>query len=350
VLALQSEVARAVAGEIRATLTPDEESRLARARPVDPQVHELVLRGRYTLSNAATEQDLRKAVSLFEQALAKDPANAAAYAGLAYCHIGFTDFYLPPWETMPRAKAAALRALEIDETLEDAHTALGGVSFAYDWNWTAAERELRRAIELNPNSAQAHDYFALYLSDVGRSEETLAEIRKARELDPLSVMIHVDAMNEFFGLHRYDEAVERGHMALELDPGNGNARAMLAIVLVQQGRLREAVAEAEKAIQSGDSPLVLATAGGVFPVAGDPGRGRRILGELAEISKKRYVCPYEIGVIHLGLGEKDEAFRWLEKGFNDRSICMQGTKQDPRLTPLHGDPRYEDLLRRLAFP
>jgi TolB-like protein/thioredoxin-like negative regulator of GroEL len=350
VLALQSEVARAVAGEIRATLTPDEESRLARARPVDPQVHELVLRGRYTLSNAASEQDLRKAVSLFEQALAKDPANAAAYAGLAYCHIGFTDFYLPPWETMPRAKAAALRALEIDETLADAHTALGGVSFAYDWNWTAAERELRRAIELNPNSAEARDYYALYLSDLGRSEEALAEIRKARELDPLSVMIHVDAINEFFSLHRYDEAVERGRMALELDPGNGNARVMLAIVLVQQGRLREAVAEAEKAIQSGDSPLVLATAGGVFPAAGDPGRARRILGELAEVSKKRYVCPYEIGVIHLALGEKDEAFRWLEKGFRDRSICMQGTRQDPRLEPLHGDPRYEDLLRRLAYP
>jgi tetratricopeptide (TPR) repeat protein len=317
---------------------------------VDPQVHELVLRGRYTLSNAASEQDLRKAVSLFEQALAKDPANAAAYAGLAYCHIGFTDFYLPPWETMPRAKAAALRALEIDETLADAHTALGGVSFAYDWNWTAAERELRRAIELNPNSAEARDYYALYLSDLGRSEEALAEIRKARELDPLSVMIHVDAINEFFSLHRYDEAVERGRMALELDPGNGNARVMLAIVLVQQGRLREAVAEAEKAIQSGDSPLVLATAGGVFPAAGDPGRARRILGELAEVSKKRYVCPYEIGVIHLALGEKDEAFRWLEKGFRDRSICMQGTRQDPRLEPLHGDPRYEDLLRRLAYP
>ena len=350
ILSLQSEVARAVAGEIRAAVTPAEKSRLAKAQPVDPEVHELDLRGRYQLNNAASEQDIRKAIGLFEQALAKDPGDAPAYAGLAFGQSSLTDFYLPPRETMPRAKDAAIRALELDETLADAHTALGWVHTAYDWDWPAAEKEFRRALELNPSSASAHDGYANYLTVVGRSEKALAEIRRARELDPLSVSIHSDALNAFFNLKRYAEAIERARIILELDPNNGFAHAQLALVYVQMGRRSEAVSEAEKTIQNSDSPLNHATAGTALAAVGETGRARALLGQLMEVSKKRYVCPYEIGLIYVGLGDKDEAFRWLEKGYQDRSICMQYTKQDPRMTPLHGDPRYEDLLRRLAFP
>jgi tetratricopeptide (TPR) repeat protein len=317
---------------------------------VDPEVHELDLRGRYQLNNAASEQDIRKAIGLFQQALAKDPGDALAYVGLANAHGALTDFYLPPKETMPRAKAAAIRALELDDTLAEAHTALGWVHTAYDWEWSAAEMEFRRAIELNPSSADSHDRYANYLTVVRRPDEAVAEIRRARELDPLSISVHCDALLDLFMLKRYDEAAERARIIFEMDPANGFAHALLALTYVQIGRRSEAIAEADKAIQNSDSPLNQAVAGTALAAVGESGRARRLLDELMEVSKKRYVCPYEIGVTHLGLGEKDEAFRWLEKGYEGRSICMQYTRQDPRLTPLHADPRYTDLLRRLAFP
>ncbi|MFY9549673.1 MAG: protein kinase [Thermoanaerobaculia bacterium] len=349
-LSLQSEVAQAVAAEVQAAVTPAEQSRLLKARPVDPEVHELDLRGRYQLNRAASEQDIRKAIGVFEQALAKDPGDALAYVGLANAYGALTDYYLPPRETMPRAKAAAIRALELDDTLADAHTALGWVHVAYDWEWSSAEVEFRRAIELNPSSAESHDRYGNYLTVVRRPEEAVAEIRRARELDPLSIGVHNDALLDYFMLRRYDEAAERARIIFEMDPSNAFAHALLALVYVQMGRRSEAIAEAEKGIQNSDSPMNLATAGTALAATGEPGRARRLLDELMEVSKKRYVCPYEIAVIHLGLGEKDEAFRWLEKGYQERSICMQYTRQDPRLTPLHTDPRYADLVRRLAFP
>ena len=350
VLSLQSEVARAVADEIRTAVTPAEQTRLAKARPVDPEVHELDMRGRYQLNNATSEQDIRKAIGLFQQALAKDPGDAPAYVGLADGYSSLTEFYLPPQETMPRAKAAAIRALELDDTLADAHTMLGWLHTAYDWEWSSAETEFRRALELKPNSADAHGGYGNYLTVVGRQEEAVAEIRRASELDPLSIGIHNNALVDLFMLKRYLEALERGRMVFELDPNNAFAHAQLALVHIQMGHRSEAISEAEKGIQNSDSPLNRAMAGTVLAAAGESARASRILDELMEVSRKRYVCPFEVGVIHLGLGDKDEAFRWLEKGYQDRSLCMQYTKQDPRLTPLHGDSRYEDLLRRLAFP
>ncbi len=350
VLSLESEVAQAVADEIQAALTPAERSRLSRTRPVDPEVHELDLRGRYFLNNAASEQDIRKAIGTFQKALARDPGDASAYAGIADGYLGLSDYYLPPLETMPQARAAATRALELDETLADAHATLGFLHTAFDWDWPAAEKELRRALELNPNHAQAHDAYGNYLTVVGRGEEALAEIRRARELDPLSVAVNLDAVVELFMLRRYADAVERARVLLDMDPNNGNAHAMLAIVYVQLGRRAEAVAEAVKGIRETDSPLNIATAGTALAASGEEAEARRVLQNLKEIAAKRYACPYEIGLIHVGLGEKDEGFRWLEKGYNERSICMMYAKQDPRMMPLHGDPRYEDLLRRLAFP
>ena len=178
----------------------------------------------------------------------------------------------------------------------------------------------------------------------------MAEIRRARELDPLSITVNSDALLDLFDLRRYPEAIERARIVFDLDPNNANAHALLSLVYVEMGRRAEALAEALKGIQDSDSPLNIATAGTALAALGEEARARKVLEDLKRIAAQRYTCPYEIGLIHVGLGEKDEGFRWLEKGYNERSICMMYTKQDPRMMPLHGDPRYEDLLRRLAFP
>jgi tetratricopeptide (TPR) repeat protein len=349
VLSLQSEVARAVAAEVRTAITPQEDERLRRVRSVDPEVHELYLQGRYHW-NKGTEPEIRRAIELYERVLARDPRSALAYAGIADAWASLTDHFLPPLETMPRARAAAIRALELDETLAESHVALGNVYLVYDWNWSGAEKEYRRAIELNPSYSEAHAGYGHYLAVVGRHAESADEMRKARELDPRSILVGFYSGWNLLLAGRVDESIEVSRKTVELDPSFGWARLNLAIAYVEKGLLADAVSEAEKGIEKFDSPLARATAGTVFAAAGDRKRARQVLDELAAISDQRYVCPYEIALVHLGLGDRDETFRWLEKGFRDRSICMVYTKYDPRLRPLRGDPRYVDLVRRIGFP
>jgi TolB-like protein/Tfp pilus assembly protein PilF len=350
VLALQSEVAGEVAREIRAALTPEEKARLSRPRPLDPEVHELYLRGRYQLSKAASQEDIRKGINNFERALAKDPGYAPAYAGLADGWAALSDFYLPPWETMPKAGAAARKALELDETLAEAHASLGGVLFSYDWKWPEAEREFRRAIELNPGYAEAHHWYGISLIALGRQGEGITELRRARSLDPLSLPVNFDVGFGLFLARQSGEAVEQFRKVIEIEPAFAWAHVGLALANSALGRFDEAVTEAEEGIKLDDSPLMRATACGAIAIAGRRERARELLAELKEVSKTRYVCPYEIGVVHLNLGERDEAFRYLEQGFRDRSICMPLTKIDPRLDSVRSDPRYIDLVKRLAFP
>ncbi len=348
-LSLQSEIARAVASEIRAALTPDEKARLAKPQPVDPEVHKLYLQGRYHWNKGA-EPEIRRAIEFYERALARDPRSALAYAGIAEAWVSLTDHFLPPLETMPRAKAAAIRALELDETLAESHVALGNVYLLYDWNWSDAEKKYRRAIELNPGYAEAHGGYGHSLAVVGRHAESAAEMTKARELDPRSVFVHTNSGWALLLAGRVDESIAVSRKAVELDASFGWTRVNLAIAYVEKGLLADAVSEAERGIENFDSPLARATAGTVFAAAGDRKRALRVLDELAAISSQRYVCPYEVALVHLGLGDRDEAFRWLEKGFRDRSVCMVYTKYDPRLRPVHGDPRYVDLVRRIGFP
>jgi eukaryotic-like serine/threonine-protein kinase len=350
VLALQAEVARAVAAEVQAAITPQEAARLGSARPVDPEVHELYLRGRYDLNHADSRPKIEQVIATFNRALEKDPSYAAAHAGLADSYVALTDFYLPPKETMPKARAAAERALALDETLADAHISLGAVHLEYDWDWAGAGRELRRAIDLNPSGSEAHHWYANYLAAMGRYDESEIEMRKAAELDPLSTMIRLDAGWNATINRRYDAGLDWLQKATDIDPGNAFAPIFAGIALVKKGNKAEAVAAAQKGLERTDSPLWRATAVGVFALAGDRDRARRLGRELEEIAKSRYVCPYELAVIHVGLGEKEEAIRLLEKGYRDRSICMQFANIDPRLDPLRSDPRFADLLRRLAFP
>jgi len=349
VLALQSEVAQAVAREVRAAVTPEEQARLARARPVDPEVHELYLQGRQHVS-MAVEKELRTAIALFERGLARDPNDARCWAGLADAWANLSDFYLPPMEAMPKARDAAERALRLDDSLADAHASLGFVYTIYDWRWADAERELRRALELNSNYAPAHGWYSWLLAALGRPSESLRESRLARELDPLSPMILGNAGWAAMVARQPDEAIPALRRAIELEPGLGMAHATLAIVYAQKGLRSEALAEARTAQEVDHSPLILAMTGSAIATAGDLEGAREVLARLAEISKTRYVCPYEVGVIYAHLGEIDEAFRRLEKAYQVRSQCLPFLKVDPQLDPIRSDPRYADLLRRLAFP
>ena len=349
VLSLQSEIARSVATEIRATVSPDEAARLAGAKPVDPEVHELYLKGRFHF-NAGTEEEIEKAIGYFEQALAKAPTYAPVYAGLADCYRALSDFYRAPFEVMPKAKAAAQRALDLDESLAEAHTALGVVHLLWDWDWPGAERELKRAIDLKPSYGDAHSWYASLLSAMARHGEAVTESRQAQQYDPLSVGVNFWAGLVNFQARRFDQAIVEFRKAVDVQPHFGMAHAGIAISQAQKHHFAEAVVEAGKGRQVDDSPICLAMAGGVYAAVGEKGKARQVLRELVRISARRYVCPYEIAIIHIGLGEKDEAFRLLEKGFQDRSICMPFTKVDPRLAPLRSDARYADLVRRIGFP
>jgi serine/threonine protein kinase/tetratricopeptide (TPR) repeat protein len=348
VLSLQSDVAQAVAHEVRAAVTPEEQARLGRIRPVDPEVHELYLKGRQHVS-MGVEPEIRAGIALFERALAKNPQDARSWAGLADAWSGLSDFYRPPREVMPKAKEAAQKALELDDSLAEAHASLGNVYLLYEWKWAESERELRRAIELNPGFAQAHDWYGALLASIGRRTEWAKESRLAEELDPLSPIVHFDAGLNAFLSRQPDDAIQAFRRAIEIEPGFDMAHGWLALPYVQKGLIPEALREARQ-VKLENSPFAFASAGGAMAMAGDEAGARDALRRLEEISKSRYVCPYELGVIHIWLGEKNEGIRWLEKGYEVRSQCMPGTKVDPRLDPIRSDPRYTDLVKRLAFP
>jgi len=349
VLSLQSEVARSVAREIQAALTPQEQARLEGKRLVDPKVYELYLKGRERFS-MGVEKDLREAIALFQQAIARDPRDARSWAGVADSWALLSDFYLPPREAMPKAREAAETALRLDDSLADAHTSLGLVLMWYDWKWADAEKEFRLALERNPGYAAAHDGYATLLVALGRNAEWPPQSQLARSLDPLSAMFPSNAGWNFIMSRQPGEAVPALRRSVELEPAYGVAHAILAIAYAQLGQRAEALAAAHKASEVDDSPLTAATAGGAVAMAGDSSGARAMLALLENASQTRYVCPYEVGMIHLILGEKDEAFRLFEKAYEVRSACMPFLKVDPRLDPIRQDPRYKDLLARLAFP
>jgi TolB-like protein/Flp pilus assembly protein TadD len=349
VLGLQREVARDIAQEVRVKLTPQEERRLASRLPVNPEVHDVYLQGRYHF-NKGTERELKTAIEYFERAIAREPSYALAYAGLADCYGALATDYAPPREVMPKAKAAALKALELDETLSEVHMSLGRVYYFYDWDWAATEREAKRAIELNPNNADAHDLYGMYLVTLGRSEQAMTEFERAHELDPLSAGILADKVLWTWAGRRYDLAIENGRKAIQTEPSFAPSHAALALAYAQTGHFAEAIVEADTAHRLDDSPLTASMRANVYALAGRRTEAERALGEIREEMKRRYSCSYEVATVYVLLGQKDRAFEWFQKAYDARSDCMVLLKMDPRLDSIRSDPRYQELVRRVGFP
>ena len=254
---------------------------------------------------------------------------------------------------MPKAKAAAMRALELDETLAEAHTSLARVLAAYDWDWPGAEKEFKRAIELNPRYATAHQWYGGYFQAMGRSNEAIAERKRAQELDPLSLIINFELGLAFYYARDYDQAIEQFQKTLELDQNFRSAHQFLPAAYEQNGMYREAIAEYKTVNPlkgGGESSLAMAGLGHVYAVSGKKNEARTVLDELKQVSEQEYVPAISIALIYAGLGEKDQAFFWLDKGYEQRAFQLQALKIEPKWDSLRSDPRFQGLLRRMGFP
>jgi adenylate cyclase len=348
VLAMQDEVALAIAHEVNVELTPHEQARFANARPVNPQAHEAYLRGRYYLSSF-TQERVNKAIEQFEQAIKADPSFALPYTGLADAYSYGEDWYFPANEVMPKAKAAAEKALQLDDSLAEAHTSLAVIQWQYDFDWAGGESEYRRAIALNPNYAEAHHQYGYLLVFRGRFDESLAEMKRASELDPLAAGITNDLGLPLTFQARYEAAREQSRKALELDPNYYLANWALGWTDIEAGRFREAIPELEKARVTDSPPFVAGWLGYAYAAAGERGKAEAMIAELNQMSSRRFVSPYCAALIYLGLGDKERALDGLKRAYEARSQWLILLKVDRIFDPLRSEPRFVALLKKVRL-
>jgi eukaryotic-like serine/threonine-protein kinase len=353
VLALQSDVARAIADEIQVKLSPQERTRLARSRPVDPAAYEAFLKGRHLWYRRSPDA-LARALEFLQQAITLDPSHALAHAGLAdtYATVGWDLFGLSaPSESFPKARQAAQKALEIDPNCAEAHAALGWTAAGFDWDWATAEREFRHAIDLKPQYGPVHIWYSHFLRAMDRTEESLAEARRALECDPLGLVLNMHMGWHLHYSREHEKAVEQCQKTLELDPTFILAEVFLGQALEQLGAFSDAIAAFERGVDlSRRHPTYLAQLGHGFAIAGRRNDAESVLEELKELSSRRYVAARGIAEIHIGLGNVDDAFAWLEQAFQQRNGWLIHIRENPRYDRLRGDPRYADLVRRMNFP
>jgi TolB-like protein/Tfp pilus assembly protein PilF len=348
VFSIQDAIARRISESLRLHLARDEQERLARRPTSDPVAYKLYLRGRHMLLSYSTQDDIRRAIDYFNQAIAIDPNYARAYVGIADSHYYLSNLYLPPAEAMPRARAAALKALELDESLGWAHASLGVVKQIYEWDFEGARRELRRAIELAPSDVWAHLMLGLALAASGAADEAGAEIARALELDPLSPFVRAYGAFALYYARRYERAASELKTLLAEEPDYYLAHAYLGLVYEQTGQLREAVEQFRTATGPDETPEALAQLGHACAIAGDRAEAHRILGEIQRMSVSRYVSPFNFALIHAGLGDRDQAFAWLDRAIEDHSEWIHTLGVDPRLEHLRDDPRFQALLQRVG--
>jgi TolB-like protein/Tfp pilus assembly protein PilF len=352
VLRLQAEVAQAISGQIHTTLKSEQQGRLRLARRIDPAAHECYLRGRY-FWNKRSEEDLCRAQKYFEQAIDKEPGYALAYSGLAdtYFYRGYAFGRMAPKEAMPKARAAALKALELDEALAEAHVSLALVRFFFDWDWPGAERGFMRALELNPNYATAHHAYSALLAATGRKQEAIAEARRALELDPLSIPINNILGEMFVCAGEWKQAIGQYRKTIEMDPNVLLPHENLGVALEEIGKDAEAVEEYLKArAVSGESAEVLTELRAEYEASGLRGFRRKQV----ELERARWdgqhFDTFRIAAHYARLDEQDEAIAWLEKAFEARSGEMIWIKLYPVFRNLYANPRFQDVARRVGLP
>jgi TolB-like protein/DNA-binding winged helix-turn-helix (wHTH) protein/Tfp pilus assembly protein PilF len=350
-LALQNTVARAIADQIRINLTPQEQAALKNVKVVNPQAYESYLKGRY-FWNKRTADSLKVALAYFNQAIEEDPKYAQAYSGLAdtYALLGDWQYaVMTPKEAFPKAKAAAIKALELDSALGEAHNSLAFVLDGFDWDFDSAGKEFRRAIQLNPGYATAHHWYAWHLSLLGRYDEAIAEMRKALNLDPLSLIINADLAEILVLAHSYDESIQQSRKTIEMDPNFALAHNQLAQAYLQKHKYDDAVAELQKAVQlSGSSPTSVANLARAYAVSGKRSEALELLSELKKRSNPGYSNASEIAIIYASLGDTDQAMNWLEKGYEER--FNPGVLLRPGFDPLRSDSRFQALVHRIGLP
>lgn len=349
VLDVQSEIAEKVSINLRLKLTGVDEQQLAKRYTDNVEAYQLYLKGNYEWDKH-TREDLQKAIEYYNQAIEKDPNYALAYSGLSACYGVLGNSYLPPREAFPKAEAYAAKALEIDETLAEAHATMGANRLFYDWNWAETERELKRALTLNPNYAHTHDLYSAYLEVMGRLDEARAEAKRARELDPLSLSLNASLGSDFYYARHYAEAIEQLEKTITLEPHYYRAYLWLGQAYEQKKMYREAIETFHEGMsQSERHPQLISSLGHTSALSGERDKANKALDELREMSKRHYVSPYLFAVVYVGLGDKDQAFAWLDKAYEDRSFFLIWLKVEPRFDSLRDDARYKDLLRRIGL-
>jgi serine/threonine-protein kinase len=346
-IAVQQEISWKISKKLRLRLTGEEEKRITKHYTENTEAYQLYLKGRY-FWNKRGKENLNNGIRSFQEAIKIDPAYALAYSGMADSYALLADNgAVAPNDAMPRAKAAAERAIELDPELAEGYTSLAFVKLSYDWDWPAAERDFKRALELNPNYATAHQWYASYLLQMGRYDDATEEIKRAQQLDPLSLIINANKGYYLYFARHYDEAIAQYRKTLEIDPNFGVGRFYLAQAYVQKKMYGEAIAEFQKLIASpGDDLETAAALGYAYAQSGRRAEAQKILAEMMELQKSRYVSPLYIATVYSGLEEKEQAIEWLYKAYDGKHPGLVLIKVDPMFDGLRGDQRFQDLLRR----
>jgi DNA-binding winged helix-turn-helix (wHTH) protein/TolB-like protein/Tfp pilus assembly protein PilF len=352
IFSVQDSISQRLTSTLSLKITGEEKELLSK-RPTDnSQAYEMFLKGRYFYGGIVTEEGLKKSIDYFQQAIKLDPNYAEAYVGLAnaYMRIGNVWGFLSPRETFPKAEPILKKALELDQSLADVHASLATYKLYYEWDWAGAETEFKRAIELNPNVGKAHHEYATLLQVSGRFDEAVAERELARKLDPLSPNAVATVGYPHYYAGRYDEAIKYFKQALELDPNFSWSHLWMGQAYLEKGMHQEAIDEIQKALKlSEGSTRALATLGYAYAVAGKRAEALKVIANLDELAKQKYVSPYFIAVIYAGLKDRDAAFAALEKAFEERQPYLTHLNVEPVFANLREDPRFDDLLRRIGL-